>query len=341
MERRPPVSQLHEGLLRQDPAVLGKAITLAESRHPADMLLAAELLARLEGPDRPSLRIGISGPPGVGKSTFIDRFGTMLCRAGHRVAVLAVDPSSSLSGGSILGDKTRMAHLAAEANAFIRPSPSSGVLGGLGRRSRESILLCEEAGFDILLVETVGVGQSEAQIRDLCDLFLLLLLPGAGDDLQGIKRGIMELADLLAVNKCEGENRERALRTQADTQAALHMTQGGADAMDRVHLISALSGEGLEGLWKWIREREATDLSTGRKASRRLEQDGRWFQHELKERLLEELMAREGLSSLLLELQADVLAGRRKAEEAVHAVLEGWRQSGSNFPWTGQSFPKP
>src|ERR671913_197649 len=212
-----------EAVQSGDRAALARAITLMESRRPDHREAARALLQSLMPSTGKAVRVGITGVPGVGKSTAIDTLGSMLTEQGHRVAVLAVDPSSTRTGGAILGDKTRMARLAADPNAFIRPSPSSGTLGGVAARTREAMLLCEAAGFDIVLVETIGVGQSEIAVADLTDFFLVLMLPGAGDELQGIKKGIVELADMIAVNKADGDGAERARAAAAEYQAALHI----------------------------------------------------------------------------------------------------------------------
>ncbi len=214
---------LLERLLRGERAALARAITLVESRKPAHRAEAGALIAAALPHAGKSLRVGISGVPGVGKSTAIDALGVFLTGRGHKVAVLAVDPSSSRTGGSILGDKTRMARLSVDPNAYVRPSPSSGTLGGVAARTREAMVLCEAAGFDVILVETVGVGQSETTVADLTDLFLLLALPGAGDELQGIKKGVIEIADLIAVNKADGEGATRARAAAAELRAALHI----------------------------------------------------------------------------------------------------------------------
>lgn len=324
-----------EGLLAGDRATLARAITLAESSRPEDALLTAELF-RL-GADRlqdSALRLGVSGPPGVGKSSLIDSLGCRLADQGIRVAVLAVDPSSSLSGGSILGDKTRMAALAERENSFIRPSPSGGSLGGVTRRTRESILLCELAGYELILVETVGVGQSETRIRDLCDLFLLLLLPGSGDELQGIKRGIMELADVMAVNKADGPQRDAALRTMADTRTALHMMRSGHDHERTVLCCSAHTGEGLDELWATLRSLHEQLRSTGRLITLRREQDSRWFRRELEESLLEACFRPPELRQLRSSLEDRVRRGDLPAESAVRLLMDAWRShgSGSNCP---------
>ena len=217
------IAELAERLRAGDRAALARAITLVESRKPEHQVLARTLVQNLLPFTGTAMRVGITGVPGVGKSTTIDTLGSNLVAAGHKIAVLAVDPSSSRTGGSILGDKTRMARLSTERNAFIRPSPSSGTLGGVAAKTRETMLLCEAAGFDVILVETVGIGQSETAVADMTDFFLVLMLPGAGDELQGIKKGVLELADMIAVNKSEGEGRNRAVAAAGEYRAALHI----------------------------------------------------------------------------------------------------------------------
>lgn len=249
----PSVAELLAGIKGQDRTALARAITLVESTLPAHQQQAGELLAQLPAPKQTSRRIGISGTPGVGKSTFIEALGVQLTQGGARVAVLAVDPTSQVSGGSVLGDKTRMELLSREANAYIRPSPSGGALGGVARRTREAILLCEAFGFEVILVETVGVGQSETAVARLTDCFLMLLQPGAGDDLQGIKRGILELVDLVVVTKADGPNRELAAQATHHYQQALHiLRQEGWHPP--VMTCSALERTGLAEVWQKIGE---------------------------------------------------------------------------------------
>ncbi len=246
------VAELGRGVIAGDRRALARAITLVESARADHRAAAQELLSRLSGSGREALRIGLSGTPGVGKSTFIESFGLMLTGQGLRVAVLAVDPSSSRSGGSILGDKTRMERLSRDPQAFIRPSPSQTQLGGVARRTREAVALCEAAGFDVVLIETVGVGQSETLVADLCDLFVLLLAPAGGDELQGVKRGIMEMADLILVNKADGALRPAALRTCADYAGALRLLRRrpqDPEGFPKALIVSALEDQGLTAAW--------------------------------------------------------------------------------------------
>lgn len=249
----PDLDTFVTGVRACDRALLARAITLIESTRADHQALAEALLQCLWPHTGGAVRVGITGVPGVGKSTFIEAFGRMLTKAGHRVAVLAVDPTSSRTGGSILGDKTRMTDLGADPNAFIRPSPTAGTLGGVARRTRETMALCEAAGFDVILVETVGVGQSETVVADMVDFFLVLMLPGAGDELQGIKKGILEIADMIAVNKADGENAPRAEAAARDYRGALHILKpASANWSPPVVTCSALKNQGLDTVWAEI-----------------------------------------------------------------------------------------
>ena len=268
-----------DGVLSGDRAVLAQAITLIESHLPADGALASRLLDGILPHTGNSRRIGITGVPGVGKSTFIDTLGMYLVRErGERVAVLSVDPSSPISGGSILGDKTRMERLSVEERAFIRPSPSRGHLGGVAPRTRETILLCEAAGYRDILVETVGVGQSETAVRSMTDFFLLLILPGAGDELQGMKRGIIEMIDGIAVTKADGDNQLRAERARMEYSAALHLFPAPADGWTpRVVTCSALTEEGVRGIWQMVLDHHEQLGASGHITARRSRQNLEWM----------------------------------------------------------------
>ena len=286
-----PKSQIDvEALTRGDRAALARAITLMESRRADHRATARALLQRLMPLTGKAVRVGITGVPGVGKSTLIDTLGSMLTEKGHKVAVLAVDPSSTRTGGAILGDKTRMARLAADPRAYVRPSPSSGTLGGVAAKTRETMLLCETAGFDVILVETVGVGQSETAVADLTDFFLVLMLPGAGDELQGIKKGILELADMIAVNKADAGGPGRAAAAAADYRAALHiLTPASATWSPPVLTVSGLTGDGLDELWAKVLDHRARFEATGELAKKRRDQDTRWMWALVHERLHERL----------------------------------------------------
>lgn len=301
---------------------LARAITLIESTRADHRERAAELLERLMPMTGRSIRIGISGVPGVGKSTFIEALGTHVIDRGHRVAVLAVDPSSALSGGSILGDKTRMEELARRSEAFIRPSPAGGILGGVTRRTREAMLACEAAGFDVIIVETVGVGQSETAVAEMTDLFLLLLLPAGGDELQGIKRGIMELADLVLVNKADGDLAGAARRTVADYRHALHMLRPRSRNWTvPVEACSAHTGAGIPETWETIgRYRETLDAS-GELAARRAAQARTWMWSETTDNLVAALREHPAVRERLPELEAAVTEGRIPPTLAARRLL--------------------
>ena len=313
---------LANGILAGERAALSRAITLVESTRDDHRLSAAKLLDRLAPHTGGAIRIGLTGVPGAGKSTLIDRLGAMLTAKGHRVAVLAVDPSSQRSGGSILGDKTRMARLAVDPAAFVRPSPTSGTLGGVAARTRETLLLCEAAGFDVVLVETVGVGQSELAVSDMVDLFVLLMLPGAGDELQGIKKGILEVADIVAVNKADGERAEPARRAAAEIRAALNIVGPRSPVWTPpVLAISGETGDGLDMLWTTIGRFRAVHEATGAFADRRAAQNVGWLWSLLGDGLRRTLIAHPGIAAAIAEGEADARAGRRAPTAIAAAVL--------------------
>jgi LAO/AO transport system kinase len=294
--------------------------TRADHRAAAQGLIAASLR-------QPSgaLRIGISGTPGVGKSTFIEAFGLLLCGLGHRVAVLAVDPSSSRHGGSILGDKTRMPGLAVHPNAFIRPSPSAGTLGGVARRTRESMLLCEAAGFDVVLVETVGVGQSEVAVSNITDVFVLLMAPAGGDELQGVKRGIMELADILVVNKADGPLLPVAKATMADYASALRMVRPrSARWTPETLLASALTGSGISEVWEVLERYRMTMDTHGELTERRRLQSTQWLWNELQERVVAHFTHDPRVAAELQHSELRVAAGELTPGEAADQLLALW-----------------
>ena len=301
------IEALLEGVRARRRAALGRALTLVESRRPRDRALAIELLDRLGGRAATALRLGVTGVPGAGKSTLLDALGTRLTEAGHTVGVLAVDPSSQRTGGSILGDKTRMARLARSERAFVRPQPSGGVLGGLGRRSAEALALLEAAGFEILFVETVGVGQSEGAVAELTDLTLLVLIAGAGDELQGIKRGVLELADVVVINKADGEGRAGAEAAARQLSGALRLLRGRQ--APPVLTCSARQGDGLEELWTTLRERWEAMRRDGRLEARRRSQRRHWLWRALEERLLEALREDAQVRAELTRLSPQVEAG--------------------------------
>jgi len=324
----PDAAKLAVALKEGDRRALARAITMIESTRGDHREAAEELLAALLPAAGQSIRIGISGAPGVGKSTFIEAFGLTVIEGGHRVAVLAVDPSSKRGGGSILGDKTRMAELARREQAFIRPSPAGRTLGGVARRTREAILAVEAAGFDVVIVETVGVGQSETAVADMVDLFLLLLAPGGGDDLQGIKRGIVELADLLVVNKADGDLKPAAMRAVADYRHAVRMLRPAvADWVPEVLAVSALEGEGIARVWQLVEQRIAALAASGERDRRRAAQARAALWSEVGEGLLELFKEDAGVAALLGELEAKVAAGNATPTTAARAALTAFARS--------------
>jgi LAO/AO transport system kinase len=308
-----------EGVRAGERTMLARAITLIESEHPKHEPLAQEVLTRLLPHTGTARRVGISGVPGVGKSTFIDALGMHLVGLGKRVAVLAIDPSSTVSGGSILGDKTRMARLSRESLAYIRPSPSSGTLGGVARKTRETLLLCEAAGFDVVLVETVGVGQSETVVADMVDLYLVLMLAGAGDELQGIKRGILEVADMLAINKADGDNVARAQRAKAEYRAALHLMRPGAEP--EVTTCSALENTGIDHVWSSIERRLEAQRESGALLIRRRAQQTRWMWSMVDDGLRSALHAHPEVAALGPILEREVREGRATPTAAARRIL--------------------
>ena len=314
------------GIRAGDRAVLARAITLIESKR-ADHRQSAHLLVQELLPNTgKAIRLGITGAPGTGKSTTIDALGTYLTAKGHKVAVLAVDPSSTRTGGSILGDKTRMAKLSQDANAFIRPSPSSGTLGGVAAKTRETMLLCEAAGFDVVIVETVGVGQSETTVADMTDFFLALMIAGAGDELQGIKKGVIELADMIAVNKSDGDNVRRAKVAAAEYRAALNiLAPRSPNWSPPVLAYSALTGQGIEDLWSKVLAYREKMTAAGELAARRREQQGKWMWSMLEERLTARLRSDASIRAKLRTTEAAVAAGKLAptlAVEQIAALIE-------------------
>lgn len=308
-----------------DRASLARAITLIESTRADHQAEARKIVAELLPSTGKSLRIGITGVPGVGKSTFIEAFGLHIIEQGHKVAVLAVDPSSNLTGGSILGDKTRMAALAQNENAFIRPSPSAGSLGGVARRTREAMLLCEAAGYDVIIIETVGVGQSETEVADMVDMFLLLLLPASGDELQGIKKGIVELADLLVVNKADGDLLAQAKRVQADYSAAMRMLHpSSAQWQPQVKTCSAITGHGIGEIWQAAQQFADSMKTSGEFDKKRAQQSVAWMWKEIKETLVSRFIENADIAAVLPELEQSVAKGKRPATEAADLLLSSY-----------------
>ena len=324
MNRRDIPDDIAERILAGERRALARVVTLVESTRAEDRAQATDLLERLRGHGRQALRIGLSGTPGVGKSTFIEAFGMMLTAQGLKVAVLAVDPSSTRSGGSILGDKTRMDHLSREKNAFIRPSPSLSHLGGVSRRTREAVALCEAAGFDVVLIETVGVGQSETMVAEMCDLFVLLLAPAGGDELQGVKRGIMEMADLILVNKADGDLKAAATRTTADYAGALRLLRKrpqDPEGFPKALPVSAMEGDGLSEAWEQMQELGGWRKDTGHWDARRAEQAAHWFEQEVREGLLARLRSDVGVKEAMAAMSDQVAQGALTPDMAAAQML--------------------
>lgn len=315
------LDEYYDGVRARDITVLPRALTLIESNHQRHQLQAEALLTRLLPHTGQAIRVGITGVPGVGKSTFIEAVGLHLVREGRRVAVLAVDPSSGVSGGSILGDKTRMTKLSAEPNAYIRPSPSAGTLGGVARKTRESMLVCEAAGYDVVLIETVGVGQSETMVADMTDCFLALMLPGAGDDLQGIKRGLLELVDVIAVNKADGETRTAAEVASRQFDMALHSLLGQHPP---VLTCSALHNERVDAVWAAIEQRYAEMKTGGELAERHRRQRVRWLWTIIEDRLQQAVREHPDVQAIREGLETNVLAGTMPPEVAARKMLDAF-----------------
>ena len=305
------------GVLSGDRMILSRAITLIESNSPAHFGRASRLVKEILPHAGASTRVGITGVPGVGKSTFIDAFGHRLCELGHKVAVLAVDPSSSVTKGSILGDKTRMENLSRHENAFIRPSPSGGALGGVSRKSRETILLCEAAGYDVILVETVGVGQSEAAVRSMVDFFLLMVLTGAGDELQGIKKGVMELADAVVVSKADGGNLTKAAATRAEYNRILHYLRPATEGWEtKAYTCSALSGDGIDDVWAVIGCFIENVKASGVFDERRRKQVLAWVYTMVEDYLKQKFYGDERIAGERPSVESRVISGDLSATEA-------------------------
>jgi len=325
MKSSTDLDELLRGIRGNDRATLGRAITLVESNSPDDLQQAQALLTKLLPDTGGSHRIGISGVPGVGKSTFIETFGLSLVEDGHRVAVLAVDPSSSVSKGSILGDKTRMEKLAASDDAFIRPSPTGGSLGGVARKTREAILVSEAAGYDVVLVETVGVGQSETAVAEMVDFFLVLKLAGAGDELQGIKRGILELADLIAINKADGNNLPAAELARAEFERALGILRSEDHWQPKVVTSSGQTGAGLDEIWASINEHHELLSANGELEKRRKQQLLGWMWSLVDEGLHSAVREHPDVAESLAALEDDVLQGRTTPTSAAEQILNAFK----------------
>lgn len=314
-----------QGVLEGNRTLLGRAITLIESNAPHHFQQAQELLRELLPHAGNALRVGISGVPGAGKSTFIEALGSELTDRGHRIAVTAVDPTSSLTGGSIMGDKTRMEKLAGNPNAFIRPCPSGGALGGVARKTRETIILFEAAGYDVVFVETVGVGQSEIAVRAMVDFFLLLLIAGAGDELQGMKKGIVEIADAIVINKADGDNVHAANRAKSEYEQALHyLTVPEEEWSAQVRTASALTGEGINAVWELILEFQRAARTSGQFERRRQDQAREWMHVLVRQHLVDLFRSHMGVQDLLPDLEEKVMAGEMPASTAAIQLLHAF-----------------
>jgi len=323
--RRLSVDDYVQGVRAGNRVVLARAITLVESNSPAHMETAQEVLKQLLPYTGGSVRVGITGVPGAGKSTFIEALGSLLCDRGHKVAVLAVDPSSSVTRGSILGDKTRMEVLSRNKNAFIRPSPSGGTLGGVTRKSRETILVCEAAGFDVILIETMGVGQSEVTVRSMVDFFLLILLTGAGDELQGIKKGVMELADAVLINKADGDNKIRALAAREDYARVLRYLQPATGGWTTgAYTCSAVTGEGIAEIWSVIEEFRRVTTESGVFYARRRSQMMDWVYAMVLEHLKAGFFNHPAVIEAAPRIEQAVLDGELSATMAVRELLNAF-----------------
>ena len=321
------ITQLRDQIVNGDRRALARAITLVESTRLDHRAKAADLVDALRDTGRQAIRIGLSGTPGVGKSTFIEGFGGMLTEQGLRVAVLAVDPSSARSGGSILGDKTRMELLSRNPNAFIRPSPSQTHLGGVGRRTREAVALCEAAGFDVVLIETVGVGQSETVVSEMADLFILLLAPAGGDELQGVKRGIMEIADIILINKADGDLKQAAMRTRADYAGALRLLRKrpqDPEGFPKALLVSALEETGMQEAWAQMTALNDWRRENGHFDARRAAQAQYWFTQEVRQGLLAQLESAP-VKAAMADLGARVARGEMTPSVAATQLLKRLR----------------
>ncbi|WP_332689370.1 methylmalonyl Co-A mutase-associated GTPase MeaB [Halalkalibacter lacteus] len=328
--RRQPLSleEYVKGVKTNNRAVLARAITLVESNASRHVTLAQEVLTEIMPNAGKSIRIGITGVPGAGKSTFIETFGTMLCEKGHRVAVLAVDPSSSLSHGSILGDKTRMDQLSRHPRAFVRPSPAGGALGGVARKTRETLLLCEAAGYDIIIVETVGVGQSEVSVRSMVDCFLVLVLTGAGDELQGMKKGIMEMVDIMLINKADGTNIQAANQAKIELSRILHMLPRITEGWEtKVQTVSSMTGEGIEECWSTVEQFRTHLIQSKQFEERRKKQAANWFHSLVEEQLLSSFYGSDLIKNELPQIKQTVLQGQVSATQAALTLLKKYQQN--------------
>lgn len=323
----PAVEEFVKGVLAHNRALLGRTITLIESKSERHNALAQEILVQLLPHTGRAYRIGITGVPGVGKSTFIEAFGCFLIERGHRVAVLAVDPTSPLSGGSILGDKTRMVNLGQREEAFIRPSPSGGTLGGVTRTTRQTMVACDAAGYDVILVETVGTGQSEIAVSDMTDFFLVLMLPGAGDELQGIKKGVLEIADMIVVNKADGDNEIRAKQAVIHYRNALHITQPKTPTWrPPVSMCSALKEHGLTEIWAHLEDYRGKLTASGEWRQKRQKQRVKWMWAMIQDKLMTDFRHSEVIKEALPSIEAELLSERLTVTRAVQSLIDLYRR---------------
>lgn len=326
------VDDLFSGLQNGDKASLSEAITLVESSNPRDFDWGRKLMKRCLPVSGNSIRIGITGVPGVGKSTFIESFGLYLVKQGKKVAVLAIDPSSEKSGGSILGDKTRMNQLSLDTNAFIRPTASGGSLGGVARRTRETMLLCEAAGYEIILVETVGVGQSETAVHSMTDFFMLLMLAGAGDELQGIKRGIMEMADSVVITKADSGNEKNATNAKAHYKSALHLFPVSESGwIPTVETCSSLESKGMEKIWMDIQSYENNTKNNGYFLHKRQQQQEYWLMESLKEKLLNDFFTQPEIQKALEKIREDVKSNQLNSYDAANQLIATYYHGKKNI----------
>ncbi|MEW9668804.1 methylmalonyl Co-A mutase-associated GTPase MeaB [Ammoniphilus sp. 3BR4] len=321
--RKLSVGDYVAGVLSGNRTILAQAITLIESNSAVHREMAQEVLKQLLPRTGDSIRIGITGVPGAGKSTFIETFGTLLCNLGHRVAVLAVDPSSSVTRGSILGDKTRMEQLSRNPRAYVRPSPAGTTLGGVARKTRETMLVCEAAGFDVILVETVGVGQSEVTVRSMVDFFLLLQITGAGDELQGMKKGVMELADAILINKADGENKQRALNAQVEYNRILHFLKPATEGWEtKAYTCSSLHGEGIEEIWATVQAFRETTEKRGAFHARRQSQTLDWMYTMIGDYLQNSFYNHSKIKQSLPDMEQAIAQGNISVSEAVQELIK-------------------
>lgn len=328
INRRLQAEKYREGILKSDRILLAKAITLIESSLPSDQQIASDLINSILPFTGNSIRIGITGVPGVGKSTFIEAFGKHVISENKKVAILTIDPSSQVTKGSILGDKTRMEDLARNKSAFIRPSSSGEKLGGVANKTREAILLCEAAGFEVIIIETVGVGQSEISVKNMVDFFLLLMLAGAGDELQGIKKGIVEMADALVITKADGDNERKAREAMAEYQHALHFNMQKDSAWStKVLQCSALTNQGIDNVWKTINDYVEKTTTSGYFKSNREQQNIAWMNDQLQFLLLNDFKQFDAVSSLNLQLQQDVTQLKISPANAAAQLLEAYHKA--------------